>query len=252
MTAETQPNSGGDGPRVYVEVSGLTGTGKSAIMGEIEIALHALGVPVDHDADFQSEKNMTHADWQTAIDLYKPTVVIRERNVSRAPPTMGGVPVAWRWQSPDGSYTTWHHPDEPPIDVAQPLYATPSALERWDSPLWKDAEPTAHVMNRLRQCLAAQPTQTEGWQPIETHDGSESPVLVATEKRVGEAFLHETWIAPDGVTDEDAEGPWPEWSWTYHSTCGCCRGPITEDVTHWMPLPPAPDTTSPASQEGEE
>lgn len=75
---------------VYVDVSGLTGTGKSAVMGEIEIALRALGVTVEHDADFQSEKNMTHADWQTALDLYKPTVVIRETNVSRArPPAIG-------------------------------------------------------------------------------------------------------------------------------------------------------------------
>ena len=71
--------------RVYVEVSGLTGTGKSAVMGEIEIALKALGLTVEHDADFQAEKNGTHADWQTALDLYKPTVVLRERNVARRP-----------------------------------------------------------------------------------------------------------------------------------------------------------------------
>lgn len=69
--------------RVYVEVSGLTGTGKSAVMGEIEIALKAIGVPVEHDADFQAEKNGTHADWQWALDLYKPTVVLRERNIPR-------------------------------------------------------------------------------------------------------------------------------------------------------------------------
>jgi hypothetical protein len=71
---------------VYVEVSGLTGTGKSAVMGEIEIAMKALGLPVHHDADFQTEKNGTHADWQEALDLYKPTVVLREVNVSRASP----------------------------------------------------------------------------------------------------------------------------------------------------------------------
>lgn len=74
-----------DDARVYVEVSGLTGTGKSAVMGEIEIALRAIGLTVEHEADFQTEKNMTHADWQEALDLYKPTVVIRERNISRAP-----------------------------------------------------------------------------------------------------------------------------------------------------------------------
>ena len=68
---------------VYVTVSGLTGTGKSAVMGEIEIALKAIGLTVEHDADFQSEKNMTHADWQEALDLYKPRVKLVERNVAR-------------------------------------------------------------------------------------------------------------------------------------------------------------------------
>jgi uridine kinase len=71
------------GERVTVTVSGPTGSGKSAVMGEIEIALRALGLTVEHDADFQSEKNMTHADWQTALDLYKPTVVLREVNEPR-------------------------------------------------------------------------------------------------------------------------------------------------------------------------
>ena len=69
---------------VYVEVYGLTGTGKSAVMGEIEIALKAIGLTVEHDTEFQSEKNMTHADWQWALDLYKPTVRLRERNVPPA------------------------------------------------------------------------------------------------------------------------------------------------------------------------
>lgn len=68
---------------VYVEVSGLTGTGKSAVLGEIEIALRALGLTVEHDADFQAEKNATHADWQEALDLYRPTVCLRERNIPR-------------------------------------------------------------------------------------------------------------------------------------------------------------------------
>lgn len=66
---------------VYVEVSGLTGSGKSGVMGEIEIALKAIGLKVEHDAEFQAEKNMTHADWQDALDLYKPRVVLRERNI---------------------------------------------------------------------------------------------------------------------------------------------------------------------------
>lgn len=69
---------------VYVEVSGLTGSGKSAVMGEIEIAMRALGISVEHDDDFQSEKNMTHADWQKALELYQPRVVLRERNIPRS------------------------------------------------------------------------------------------------------------------------------------------------------------------------
>lgn len=71
--------------RVTVEVSGLTGSGKSAVLGEIEIALKALGLTVETDAAHQAEKNSTHADWQTALDLYQPTVSLTERNVSRAP-----------------------------------------------------------------------------------------------------------------------------------------------------------------------
>lgn len=70
--------------KVYVTVTGLTGTGKSAVLGEIEIALKAIGVPVETDAAHQSEKNMTHADWQTALELYEPTVVLREVDISRA------------------------------------------------------------------------------------------------------------------------------------------------------------------------
>lgn len=54
-------------------------------MGEIEIALMALGLTVEHDASFQVEKNMTHADWQEALDLYRPTVVLSERNIPRTP-----------------------------------------------------------------------------------------------------------------------------------------------------------------------
>lgn len=89
MTDISQKQGGWTPGHVYVEVSGLTGTGKSAVMGEIEIALKALGLTVEHDADFQAEKNGTHADWQAALDLYRPTVVLRERNFSRANPSTG-------------------------------------------------------------------------------------------------------------------------------------------------------------------
>ncbi|HFI7521254.1 TPA: ead/Ea22-like family protein [Escherichia coli] len=69
---------------VLVVVSGFTGCGKSAIAGEIEIAMKAIGVPVQW-TNGDEEKRMTGADWLTAIEMYKPTVRIVEVNVPRAP-----------------------------------------------------------------------------------------------------------------------------------------------------------------------
>ncbi|EMK2685522.1 ead/Ea22-like family protein [Escherichia coli] len=69
---------------VLVVVSGFTGCGKSAIAGEIEIAMTAIGVPVKW-TNGDAEKRMTGADWLTAIEMYKPTVRIVEVNVPRAP-----------------------------------------------------------------------------------------------------------------------------------------------------------------------
>ena len=65
---------------VTVTASGPCGSGKSAILGEIEIALKALGVPVRYldVAAAQSEKDMTHADWQSFLDMYRPDVVLVE------------------------------------------------------------------------------------------------------------------------------------------------------------------------------
>ncbi|EPP4622424.1 ead/Ea22-like family protein [Escherichia albertii] len=68
---------------VLVVVSGFTGCGKSAIAGEIEIAMKAIGVPVQW-TNCDAEKRMTGADWLTAIEMYKPTVRIVEVNVPRA------------------------------------------------------------------------------------------------------------------------------------------------------------------------
>ncbi|MCH1870451.1 ead/Ea22-like family protein [Escherichia coli] len=69
---------------VLVVVSGFTGCGKSAIAGEIEIAMQAIGVPVQW-TNGDAEKRMTGADWLTAIEMYKPTVRIVEVNVPRVP-----------------------------------------------------------------------------------------------------------------------------------------------------------------------
>ncbi|EET9454368.1 hypothetical protein C3D45_000579 [Escherichia coli O74] len=68
---------------VLVVVSGFTGCGKSAIAGEIEIAMKAIGVPVQW-TNGDAEKRMTGTDWLTAIEMYKPTVRIVEVNVPRA------------------------------------------------------------------------------------------------------------------------------------------------------------------------
>ena len=68
---------------VLVTVAGFTGCGKSAIAGEIEIAMKAIGLPVTW-ANGDSEKRMTGADWLTAIEMYKPTVRVVEVNIPRA------------------------------------------------------------------------------------------------------------------------------------------------------------------------
>lgn len=83
--SHTQQTADADQTIVYVEISGFTGSGKSAIYGEIEIALKAIGVTVQH-ADpvaARSEKNMTGADWLTALELYKPHVILSEVNIVR-------------------------------------------------------------------------------------------------------------------------------------------------------------------------
>ena len=70
---------------VHVHVSGSTGSGKSAVAGEIEIAMRAIGLDVEW-VDSESEKRMTHADYVSALELYKPKVRIFEKNISRAAP----------------------------------------------------------------------------------------------------------------------------------------------------------------------
>ncbi len=78
-TREIKPAKG----EVLVVVSGFTGCGKSAIAGEIEIAMKDIGVPVQW-TNGDAEKRMTGADWLTEIEMYKPTVRIVEVNVPRA------------------------------------------------------------------------------------------------------------------------------------------------------------------------
>lgn len=87
--ADVQPGGRvrlGDRPKdgeVLVEVSGLTGSGKSAIAGEIEILCKTLGLEVEW-VNGDEEKRLTHADWIGALEMYKPKVVIVEQNIPRA------------------------------------------------------------------------------------------------------------------------------------------------------------------------
>lgn len=74
---------------IIVTVSGPVGCGKSAIAGEIEIALKAIGVPVrfaDEKGE-REEKNMTGADWTGYLEMYKPSVVIVEQ-ITPSPQTI--------------------------------------------------------------------------------------------------------------------------------------------------------------------
>jgi hypothetical protein len=73
--------------KITIAVSGETGSGKSAIVGEIEIALKAIGVPVT----VAERDTMVVADYQHWIDLYKPEITIVEQNIPvAAHPTEGG------------------------------------------------------------------------------------------------------------------------------------------------------------------
>ena len=80
---------------VSVFVTGATGSGKSAICGEIEIALKAIGVDVTWEGG-NDEKRLVHADWQSALEQYNPKVVIRELSVASIPDGYFGGPTLTR------------------------------------------------------------------------------------------------------------------------------------------------------------
>ncbi|MCV6799330.1 hypothetical protein OII53_24825 [Achromobacter ruhlandii] len=71
---------------IKITVEGPVGSGKSALLGEIEILCKALGVPVRYadPAAAASEKAMTHADWITYLEMYKPSVVLHEKGPDRS------------------------------------------------------------------------------------------------------------------------------------------------------------------------
>jgi hypothetical protein len=67
-------------PEVRVIVAGECGIGKSAVAGEIEIALRAIGVPVRYADEEQaaSDKRMVRGDWADDLAMYQPRVVLEE------------------------------------------------------------------------------------------------------------------------------------------------------------------------------
>jgi Ni2+-binding GTPase involved in maturation of urease and hydrogenase len=66
---------------VLVTVSGPVGSGKSAICGEIEIALKAIGVPVAWNDEGERAMNVAwDSSPQNALELYQPRVTIVETN----------------------------------------------------------------------------------------------------------------------------------------------------------------------------
>lgn len=135
--ADVQPGGRvrlGDGPKdgeVIVEVSGLTGSGKSAIAGEIEILCKALGLDAEW-VNGDEEKRLTHADWIGALEMYKPKVVILERNVSRAAlsaqPSPGG-------QDVRAQFEEWAKGHSYELERTGEYYSSSSTQRDWEQ--WK-------------------------------------------------------------------------------------------------------------------
>ena len=80
---------------VEIIVRGPAGSGKSALLGEIEILLRAIGIKYSYEdpADAQSEKNATRSDWQHWLEVYEPQVILIERSIPLADQAVpGGLP----------------------------------------------------------------------------------------------------------------------------------------------------------------
>ena len=109
---------------ITVTVHGPVGSGKSAIAGEIEIALKAVGVPVRYanPAEEASEKNMTGADWTRYLEMYKPNVVLAETIERPAYVTIApgvGIERGALFASP---HVSWRHIDGPLMTWAGHLH----------------------------------------------------------------------------------------------------------------------------------
>lgn len=65
---------------VKIVALGPVGSGKSALLGEIEIALRAIGVRVKYadPSAAMAEKNATHAEWTTTLERINPVAWLYE------------------------------------------------------------------------------------------------------------------------------------------------------------------------------
>lgn len=72
-------------PEVLVVVSGLTGSGKSSVASEIDIALRSIGVRTTWDGG-DAERGSVPLDLLDPGAIANLTVTIREMNISRIPP----------------------------------------------------------------------------------------------------------------------------------------------------------------------
>lgn len=68
---------------VEIIVRGATGSGKSGLLGEIQILLQAMRIPhrFDDPEEWASEINLTGADWQGELERTKPSVVLKEEQL---------------------------------------------------------------------------------------------------------------------------------------------------------------------------
>lgn len=82
---------------VKITASGKVGCGKSAVLGEIEIALKAVGLKVEW-VEGAAEKGLTHADWIPELEMYQPTVVLSEKIEAAAPTAQGDAKDAERYR----------------------------------------------------------------------------------------------------------------------------------------------------------
>lgn len=67
---------------VTVTVSGLTGSGKSAVISEIIVALRAVGIEVHTDKEWRAEQGLRTGDsFVDDLEKIKPVVTVCEVNI---------------------------------------------------------------------------------------------------------------------------------------------------------------------------